>query len=192
MADFTLAIKKTLAHEGGWVHHGDDPGGETVFGVTRRDHPGWFGWTVVDVAKASPSFPGNLSADPALRELAERLYKKFYWDPWHGDDCPSQAIAEELFDTAVNASVAVGVRFLQRALNALNRAGRLYPDLTVDGDMGPRTLHALNILLSNRDSGSLMKAMNVLQGAYYLELTTKNERLESFIRGWLAQRVSIG
>src|SRR3546814_4993111 len=59
-------------------------------------------------------------------------------------------IAAELFDTGVNMGTGTATGFLQRALNALNRAARDYPDIAVDRAIGPRTLSALDGLLKAR------------------------------------------
>ena len=45
------AIKKTLKYEGGYVNDKDDRGGETYRGVSRRYHPNWSGWKIVDEYK---------------------------------------------------------------------------------------------------------------------------------------------
>ncbi|HYC56199.1 MAG TPA: putative peptidoglycan-binding domain-containing protein, partial [Candidatus Binatia bacterium] len=73
---------------------------------------------------------------------------------------------------------------LQTALNSLNKYGALWPDVDVDGRMGPATLSALRLAISRGDSGMILKAVNVLQAYYYL-----TRRKEEFVRGWLAQRV---
>ena len=39
MSHFDEAIKVVLAHEGGYVNHPKDPGGETNHGITKRDYP---------------------------------------------------------------------------------------------------------------------------------------------------------
>ena len=45
---------------------------------------------------------------------------------------------------------AVAATFLQRALTALNRDGKDYPDLVPDGRVGPVTLAALDAFLAAR------------------------------------------
>jgi lysozyme family protein len=36
---FDKAIEIILKHEGGYVNDPDDPGGETKFGITKRNYP---------------------------------------------------------------------------------------------------------------------------------------------------------
>ena len=82
--------------------------------------------------------------------------------------------------------------FLQRALNALNRGGRDYPDIAVDRRVGPRTLAALAGFLRVRGrtgEGVLLKALDALQGERYVRLAEARPANEAFLYGWLAGRV---
>jgi lysozyme family protein len=88
---------------------------------------------------------------------------------------------------------AVAVTFLQRALSALNRNGRDYPDLVPDGRIGPRTLAALDAFFAKRgrEGGEivLLRALEALQGERYLRLAERRPANEAFLYGWLANRV---
>src|SRR3546814_18289233 len=68
---------------------------------------------------------------------------------------------------------AIAAGFLQRALNALNRTARDYPDIAVDRITGPRTLAALDAFLRVRHAGGdtvLLPAMEALQGERLIPL----------------------
>jgi lysozyme family protein len=88
---------------------------------------------------------------------------------------------------------AVAVTFLQRALTALNRSGRDYPDLTPDGRIGAATLGALDRFLAVRAKGIgetvLLRALEALQGERYLRLAERRPANEAFLYGWLANRI---
>ena len=104
----------------------------------------------------------------------------------------SWPIAAELFDTAVNMGPGVATGFLQRALNALNRNGRDYADMAVDGAIGPATLAALTAFLDHRGTAGelvLIKAVEALQGERYLGLAERRPANEAFLYGWLANRI---
>ena len=190
MADFKEAFELTLAHEGGYVKDPDDRGGETYKGIARRYNPGWSGWVRIDKAKKQRGFPQNLKVDPALQTEAAAFYRSHYWDKFQGDNIPVQAIANELFDTAVNLGVARAIEFFQRALNVLNRAGALYDNLVTDGVFGPKSLAALRAYLKKDKPDYLLKILNVLQGMHYIEFMTRSPLQEKFARGWL-NRVTI-
>lgn len=76
-------------------------------------------------------------------------------------------MAEELFEAAVNCGPGNGVKFLQRALNALNSREKLYPDLYVDGGMGAKTLAAALTCLKHRPPRILVKCQNGEQYIHY-------------------------
>ena len=59
--------------------------------------------------------------------------------------------------------------------------------------MGPSTLKALNAYLTKRGTQGelvLLRALNCLQGAFYIELVERRYKDEVFIYGWLLNRVN--
>ncbi|HBF18469.1 MAG TPA: hypothetical protein DDW81_00145 [Cryomorphaceae bacterium] len=48
MADFEWAYRHTSNKEGGYVNDPSDYGRETYRGISRRWHPYWEGWKIVD------------------------------------------------------------------------------------------------------------------------------------------------
>jgi lysozyme family protein len=173
-------IDAVIEREGGYVDHPADKGGPTCFGVTEP------------VARAH-GYAGPMRQLP--REEAATIYRRLYWLRPRFDEVASRsaAIAAELFDTGVNMGPAVAVTFLQRALTALNRNGKDYPDLTPDGRIGPQTLAALDAFLElrGRTSGEvvLLRALEALQGERYLRLAERRPANEAFLYGWLANRI---
>jgi lysozyme family protein len=191
MAEFTQAFQKTVGHEGGYVFDRDDAGGETYRGISRRWFPDWEGWRIIDNSKKQANnFPASLDYDKLLQSLVATFYKEHFWNRFSGDKIKKQAIADELFDTAVNMSLRDSVMFLQTALNILNRNGSLFSDTVVDGLLGPTTLKCLNIILKIGDVSTLLKIMNVLQGNHYITYMSKSPTQEKYCRGWF-NRVEI-
>ena len=75
----------------------------------------------------------------------------------------------------------------------LTSLSKLYPDLGVDGAVGPGTLKALTAFLKHRGTEGvtvMLKAMNCLQGARYIDLAEKRSANEAFLYGWLRERVA--
>jgi len=173
-------LVEVLRREGGYVHHRDDRGGPTNWGITEavaRAH-GWLG-TMRDLP----------------RDLALRIYRQRYWEQPRFDAEAELSVkaAFELFDIGVNMGPGVAAAMFQRSLNALNRNQRDWPDVVADRLVGPATLHALARLLAVRGSGGeavLLKALNALKGARYIELAEARAANESFLYGWLAHRVA--
>jgi lysozyme family protein len=190
MALFLEAYEITLKHEGGYDNDPDDVGGETYKGVARDYYPSWPGWAVIDDAKSYPNFPDNLTHDTELNSMIKDFYRANYWDRFWGDQFSNQNIANELFDTAVNMGVSRSVKFLQTALNLLNRNKLNYPDIDEDGVFGHKTMNALNSYLYLDKDIYLLKIMNILQGMHYINYMKSSPNQEKFARGWL-KRVTI-
>ena len=128
------------------------------------------------------------------RDDAVAIYKRLYWLRPRFDEVAKRSarIAAELFDTGANMGPAVAVTFLQRALTALNRNAKDYPDLVPDGRIGPASLAALDSFFALRGrSGEtvLLHALEALQGERYLRLAERRPANEAFLYGWLANRI---
>lgn len=182
MAEFKTAYFKTLIHEGGYSDHPSDRGGETYKGIARSRNSAWGGWSIIDGYKSRADFLKALEEDPHLENLVIALYKMNYWDRLSLDDMNDQLIAEELFDTAVNMGIGTASRFLQEALNLLNRNQKNFPDLKVDGMIGPRTMAAANNYTNRK---AMLKTLNGLQFCKYRNICEADETQEVFFHGWL-------
>lgn len=172
-------IEALIAREGGYVDHPADRGGATMFGITEQ------------VARAF-GYHGRMQDMP--HALAKSIYLERYWEApkFNLINEHSASVAEELLDTGVNMGPAVAARFLQRALNVLNAEGKHYPDIVADGAIGRMTIAALRAYLSHRGKDGhvvLMRALNVQQGARYIELAEAKPSQEAFVHGWLLHRV---
>lgn len=169
-------IDSVLGREGGYSNDSDDSGGETNFGVT------------IQTARHF-GYKGDMK--DLTREQAVEIYEKKYWNEILGDDllAMSESVASEVMDTSVNMGTGRAVQFLQRALNCF----MIDPvhTLKVDGVMGVRTLTQLAAYLTDRRDIELVKALNCLQGAWYLELCERRVKDKKFLYGWFTHRVHI-
>lgn len=66
------AIKKILLLEGGYTNDPDDSGGETIFGITRKNYPNLKLWNIVDNTKNKKSIKLNDHIDEVMM-----VYQKF-------------------------------------------------------------------------------------------------------------------
>lgn len=190
MANFNIAYKITMGHEGGYANDPKDLGGETIFGITRRDWPHSPIWAKVDSYKKNLGLEKAIpimNADANIMDIAKSIYKKNYWDVNGLDKVTNQEVANELFDTGVNMGTGVAARFLQRALNMTNRNQIVYPDLSVDGRIGSKTLQTVN---THPNLRLLNKILNALQGARYIEIMESAPAQERFATSWFS-RVTI-
>ena len=110
-SNFDKCLDKLLQHEGGFVHHKDDPGGMTNLGVTIRVWEEWVGHPV---------------AEKEMRRLTplmvSPLYKRKYWDACRADDLVS-GVDYCVFDVAVNSGVGRAVKLLQSSVGATPDGG---------------------------------------------------------------------
>lgn len=171
-------IDKTLAHEGGYSNNSKDPGGETNWGITKA------------VAIAN-GYTGNMK--DLTREFAINIYKREYFDkPSFDLVYPiSNIIAQELFDTSVNMGTVTAVKFLQDALNLLNRNQYIYDNIPVDGKIGSKTINTLSTALRYHNEALICKTMNGLQFMRYVEIVRNNPSQEEFIKGWILNRINM-
>lgn len=183
MRAITEAIESTIGKEGGYSNNPLDPGGETIWGIT------------IKVARAN-GYHGPMKDMP--RSTAVEIYRRVYFvaPGFEAVASVSTAIAEELFDTGVNMGVGVPSKFIQRCLNVLNQSHKsiLFPELVVDGAVGPATVSALAKFIKFRGKEGelvLLTMLNALHGARYIELTENREKNEEFIYGWFRARVVI-
>jgi lysozyme family protein len=204
MADFLTQYKKTCVNEGLLSNDSGDSGGLTWKGITVTSEKNWQGWPTVyrtitecgytveqlkDNKTALNKVSSILIADTGLEGQVQAVYKARYWDVMRLDACPSQSIAGELYDTGVNMGVGTAVKFLQRALNVLNK-GSLYPDVTVDGWYGNGTHASFMAFFKAVPAdrwNTLWKVLNALQGARYVEISEKNPSQKKFEYGWFTR-----
>jgi len=175
-------INEVLEVEG--EQYTDDPadsGGPTKWGWTEKAlrEMGWMG-EVRDLD----------------RETAFNLYYRRFIvkSGYQGILTVCPRVAAELVDTAVNMGESHAGRFLQMALNALNDGEKHYPDIAEDGVVGRTTQKTLEKYLDARGYGGevvLLRALNCLQGARYIELSIKYPKNERFAYGWLLNRVIV-
>lgn len=174
-------IEGIVGREGGFTDNPKDKGGPTRWGITQA------------VARQY-GYTGDMRTLP--REVAKAIYLELYYVGPKFDQVHalSPRIAEELTDTGVNMGQAVAGKFLQRALNAFNREASIYPDITVDGQLGIRSLAALRAYLEHRGAEGeevMLKALNCLQGERYIELAEGRPANEEFVWGWIKNRVDL-
>lgn len=115
--NFDQAFDTLLGHEGEYSNHPSDPGGETMWGITKR-------------VAVKEGYTGSMRLMP--RETAKAIYFRRYWQAIQADKIPVAA-RYVVFDAAANSGVKQSVMWLQRAL-----------DVVDDGVMGPMTIEALN------------------------------------------------
>jgi lysozyme family protein len=176
--DYTKTIDNIILKEKGYVNNPTDRGGPTNWGITEK------------VARIN-GYMGDMKDMP--RDVAEKIYKmRYIINPgFHRISLVSEKIAEEVIDTGVNMGPAAAATILQRLLNAFNANGSKYADIFVDGSIGPASIAALTAFLKWRGAEGevvLLKALNAIQAARYLDIAEANKSQEAFFYGWIKNR----
>lgn len=175
MAKFNIALRKTLAHEGGYVNDPDDLGKETYKGISRANHKNWQGWPIIDNYKNKPDFPASLEKDTGLQKQVELFYLNEFWLPLKGDNISIQTNADSIFDFSVNTGIKTSVQLAQSIIGA-----------KADGIVGEQTLKKLNSL----EFGYFQPAFTVSKISHYIVLIKKRPVYKKYLYGWIIRALS--
>ena len=179
---FDARIRQIVATEGGYVNDPADRGGATIWGITET------------TARAF-GYKGDMRA--MTRTMAIEIYRRRYWiapsfDLIEQIDPP---IALKLLDLGITSGPATGVKFLQRALNVLNRGEQSYPDVGVDGAAGVLTRAALKAFVAARGREGRLVLLGMIaaqQSVFYLSIAETRPANERFEYGWQLNRALAG
>ena len=147
------------------AHDPRDPGGQTAWGISRRYHPMWPGWSMVD---------DGATSGPELEGAVKAFYRDTYGALWDG--MPAR-VAPVLVDTAINMGSVYAVQLMQDSMCRL--AGSRY--LPVDGKWGPLTTEALK----HAHHDGLAFTMCAGRMAEYVRRAGKDKAKQVFLQGWL-------
>jgi len=111
---FDAAFDRLIGHEGGYANNPKDPGGETMWGVTKRVARAW-------------GYNGEMKDLP--RETAKKIAYQLYWAPLRLDEFDPE-VGFQIFDAHYNGGHVV---------TWMQQAGGAY----CDGILGPRTIAAV-------------------------------------------------
>lgn len=145
MNNYDRCLRVILHHEGGYVNHPKDPGGETNLGVTKRVYEEWGGTKDMK--------------DLTVEDVAP-IYYKNYWNRVRADDLPA-GLDLCVFDFGVNAGTGRSAKFLQRLVGT-----------TVDGGIGPATIGAVNVYVQTEGIEATIEAFQNSRQEYYESLST--------------------
>jgi lysozyme family protein len=144
-ANYNKCLETILHHEGGYVNHPKDPGGETNLGVTKRVYEEWGG-------------------DKAMKDLfvedVAPIYKKNYWDKVKGDSLPD-GLDLCVFDFGVNAGPGRSAKYLQNMIGTV-----------ADGGIGPNTLKKVDEYVDKHGLVNTIVNFQSARQSYYEQLST--------------------
>ena len=151
--------KDIIVIEGGYSNDPDDAGGETKYGISKRSYP------QEDIK--------NLTVDRAIE-----IYTRDWWNPLNLSSIQDQTTANLVFRFAVNSGKETAVKMLQESLNTFVP---IIPSVAIDGQLGQRTLQAINNIRTIR----LHDTFRVATCKYYLNIVLKKPSQEKYFKGWI-------
>lgn len=164
MAEFLPAFERLILREGGYKLHTveGDRGGMTYAGIARKMNPKWPGWALIDRGDIPPS------------DLVRDFYRDGYWNPIRGDGIADQEVARSIFVFAVNSSTpgrpTVAVKLAQ-----------LVVGVTPDGEVGPKTLAAINGYLPEL----FLAQYSLAKITRYRDIVARDRSQVKFLMGWI-------
>jgi len=164
MADHLHIIPFILQAEGSYSNDPNDPGGETMRGVTYTTWQQFFGSDCHD------RFLAMTQADWAV------IFKKNYWDVALADQIASQRIADMVVDFIFNAGKFYPEKYIQDIL--IHSFG---DQIAEDGDFGPATIAAVNAA----NEPILWTSIVAKRKWYYQQLVIIHPSDQEFLQGWL-------
>jgi len=199
MITFDTILSKTLSHEGTYSNLRSDRGGETYKGISRKYHPNWPGWKIVDDAKeriGGIEALKNGDVTPVLgaeaQEELERAVRSFYKEKfWHrikGDALTmiDDEIAFLVFDATVNPTDRTsGSKMLQEALNQLGYK------IAIDGVIGPVTLHTLSYAIDEWGRENVREMFRKIRALHYANEVKNNPSQAVYLVGWMRRALGL-
>lgn len=175
-ADIQKSLAVVFGHEGGLQCDRDDPGNWTGGKVGK----GRQGCTKFGIA--TNTYP-NIDIRGLTLQRAAQLYKRDFWDPLRLHDLESQALATEIFDTAVNCGVGTGGNIVLHLVNIFGPA-----HYKLNGRVNAEQIEWINQYTRKKSNRTTFwKALNILQGERYLAIIEKNPRMMKYCNSWFAR-----
>ncbi len=156
--NFETAFQRVVGTEGGYTRLATDKGNWTGGKIGVGKLKG------TKFGISAKSYP-DLDIENLTLADAHAIYLTDYWTKIRAEELPTQ-LRYDVFDLAVNSGVRRAIEFLQQAAA-----------VEVDGDFGPKTLHAVKGI----NPYLLLRRMD----GYRLQLMTDDAKWPVFGRGWV-------
>jgi lysozyme family protein len=174
MGNFQKAYAIGRVNEGGYVNRADDKGGETYCGVSRKWHPQWAGWGIVDAVKLQRQLKrGDIIPDVRLEQLLETFYRKEFWELICGDQIANDNVATYIYDWSLTSGGAR--KAIQKEIGVF-----------ADGDFGNDTLTAINA-----GGAAMLAKIRDARVKYYNALIQQDPANRVNASGWMNRALGL-
>lgn len=155
-------IANTIKHEGGYVNHPSDKGGPTNMGITLATYRLVFPDATIDDLKK------------LTQSEAAAIYNALYYSKTKTNKLPP-FIQDIVFDMNVLHGPINSTTILQRAIKACGG------DIIVDGQLGPKTIGAANVI----DIKRLRSALIEQRKFFIARIIARDPSQSVFELGWM-------
>tara|TARA_Y100000401_G_scaffold48526_1_gene37702 strand:+ start:1350 stop:1922 length:573 start_codon:yes stop_codon:yes gene_type:complete len=158
-------LNDVIKHEGGYVNNVNDRGGETNFGISKRQYPN------LDIKNLSPMYAMKIYDNDFLKN-AESNYGQ-------------NPVAFKMADVQINTGKSTLI--MQQALNSLSKEFNLPntgPMLKEDNLMGNQTKNLYNKIKNAVGQDKVMNKIIMMQKKYYDTIVSKDSTQQQFLDGW--------
>ncbi len=172
----SIALLKQVEHSNRndkLLHKNKGEHGLTFFGIYEAAHPNWKGWSIIkrylvnepDLEKCSVI----LSNVSDLTKMVHEFYLREFWNKADLDSIVEQRKADEIFIFGTNAGMPIAIKKAQELVGVI-----------VDGDMGPKTLKAIN----DYDVEKFDVFYDLEEKEHYDTLIARRDALRINQKGW--------
>lgn len=158
---FSVAVETVLRHEGGYADDAADRGGETKYGISRRQYP-------------------DVDIDNLSRPQAIEIYHRDYWRRYRLGEITNVVVAAKVLDLAVWMGPRSAATYLQTAACACGER------IDIDGVIGSQTLAAVN----RCDGSLLLVALRALAAEHCRRIVAADASQRRFETGWRRRALS--
>jgi len=168
-ARYCEILNRIFVLEGKYADLMGDSGGETMYGISKQSYP-------------------DLDIKRLTQVMAGTIYWNDFYNELHLHQIKNQEVAFTIMHLAVISGQKTATRMVQdfivRAYKATLSSSPSSPDRGVDGNLGSRTVNAIN-QIAKREPEILVHGIELWFGAHCKELCVKNQEKEQFIRSWV-------
>lgn len=163
-----IILKNECGRGNGYVNDKDDKGGETIYGITRRNHADLTIWSSLDQLSTLKEKRAYKPNKEEMEEVYE-VYRRQYYNKLQCDYFDCENLALQLFDFGVNAGISRSARMLQNILH-----------INEDGIVGLQTVTTANL----KKCSEILDMFKTKRKEYYVKISKKGNN-QKFLKGWL-------
>ena len=161
-ANFQLVIPLLLKAEGGHVDNPKDYGGETKFGISKKQYP-------------------NVDIENLTLEEACDILERDYWNRYRLIEIREQIVANQSFLLLINMNPLNAGKIVQKAINDCKI---IRPAIQEDGIIGSNTLSTINSF-TPYETISLSANLRNEACRYYLQRVDDDPTQIANFRSWI-------